>query len=105
MHFARLKLDYISPQNALYIDKELAGSPAMVGVDNSGRFFFSQTAAVGFVLQGKGIKIILENLKTFLGYVRWDLFRLAPAIYTSGRRSQLVLRDRLLQRAVHPGFT
>jgi len=35
----------------------------MVGVDNSGRVFFSQTAAVGFVLQGEGIKIVLENLK------------------------------------------
>lgn len=66
MHFARLKLDCISHQKILYVDKELAGSPAMVSVDNRGRFFFSQTSAVGFVLQGKGIKIVLENLRTFL---------------------------------------
>lgn len=38
----------------------------MGGLDNSRRFFSSQTAAVDFVLQGKGIKIILENLKRFL---------------------------------------
>lgn len=74
----------------------------MGGVDNKGSLFFSQTAAVGFLLQGKGIKIILENLKMFLTGICQVGF-ISPG--TSHQAGVSARPQRLLQRAVHLGFT
>lgn len=52
-------MGYTSPQKVL--------QQLLVHLAEEGFFlFFSQTAAVGIVLQGKGIKTILKTLKMFL---------------------------------------